>query len=85
MSRPKLTPPLTKRMILSQVNIMYDPLGLAGPFTVRPKILMRHLWANSVKLDRDDPIPEGNNQQWSAFFNELPEMNQVLQKIVLHQ
>ena len=38
----KLTPPLTKRMILSQVNSMYDPPGLAGPFTVRAKILMRH-------------------------------------------
>lgn len=73
----KLTPPLTKRMILSQVNSMYDPLGLAGPFTVRAKILMRHLWANSEKLDWDDPIPEDNKQQWSAFFNELPEMNQV--------
>lgn len=38
---------------------------------------MRHLWANSEKLDWDDPIPEDNNQQWSAFFNELPEMNQI--------
>ena len=56
---------------------MYDPLGLAGPFTVRDKILMRHLWANSVKLDWDDPISEDNKQQWSVFFNELPEMNQV--------
>ena len=73
----KLTPPLTKRMILSQVNSMYDPLGLAGPFTVWAKILMRHLWATSEKLDWDDPIPEDNKQQWSAFFNELPEMNQV--------
>ncbi|XP_066016122.1 uncharacterized protein [Pocillopora verrucosa] len=73
----KLTPPLTKRMISSQVNSMYDPLGLAGPFTVLAKILMRHLWATSEKLDWDDPIPEDNKQQWSAFFNELPEMNQV--------
>ena len=35
---------LTKRMLLSQINSVYDPLGLAGPFTVRAKILMRHLW-----------------------------------------
>ena len=27
--------PLTKRMILSQINSIYDPLGLVGPFTVR--------------------------------------------------
>ena len=73
----KLTPPLTRRMILSQVNSMYDPLGLAGPFTVWAKILMRHLWANSEKVDWDDRIPEDNKQQWSAFFNELPKMNQV--------
>ena len=73
----KLTLPLTKQMILSQVNSMYDPLGLAGPFTVRAEILLRHLWANSEKLDWDDSIPEDNKQQWSAFFNELPEVNQV--------
>lgn len=64
-------------MILSQVNGMYDPLGLTGPFTVRAKILTRHLWAKSEKLDWDGPIPEDNKQLWSAFFHELPEMNQV--------
>ena len=58
-------------------NNMYDPQGLTGPFTVRAKIVMRHLLANSEKLGWDDPIPEDNKQQWSAFFNELPEMNQV--------
>ena len=34
---------LTKRIILSQINSVYDPLGLAGPFTVRAKILLRRL------------------------------------------
>ena len=38
---------------------------------------MRHLWGTSEKLDWDDPIPEDDKQQWSAFFNELPEMDQV--------
>ena len=64
-------------MILSQVNSMYDLLGLAGPFTVQAKILMQHLWANSEKFDRDDLIPEENKQHWSAFFNALFEINQV--------
>ena len=40
---------LTKRMILSQVNSIYDPLGLAGPYTVRAKILMRKLWTHETK------------------------------------
>ena len=35
---------LTKRKILSQINSVYDRLGLAGPFTVRANIMMRQLW-----------------------------------------
>ena len=46
----------TKRIILSQVNSIYDSLGLAGPFTVGAKIL-RQLWGMEEKLNWDDPIP----------------------------
>ena len=49
---------LTKRMILSQINSVYDPLGLAGPFTVRTKIMMRQLWASETKLDWGESVPE---------------------------
>ena len=42
---------LTKRMLLSQINSVYDPLGLAGPFTVRAKTLLLHLWGSERKLD----------------------------------
>ena len=54
----------TKRIILSQVNSIYDPLGLAGPFTVRAKILMRELWGIENKLGWDDPTPERYKQHW---------------------
>jgi len=53
---------LTKRQILSQINSVYDPLGLIGPFTIRANILMRYLWACEPNLDWDDPIPEENQQ-----------------------
>ena len=68
---------LTKRMILSQINSVYDPLGLAGPFTVRAKILMRHLWGSDQKLDWDDPIPEENRENWVTFFKDLQDMDQI--------
>ena len=61
---------LTKRMILSQLNSIYDPLGLAGPYTVRAKILMRKLWTYETKLDWDDPIPEEYGREWMTFFND---------------
>lgn len=71
---------LTKCMILSQVNSIYDPLGLAGPYTVRAKILMRKLWTYETKLDWDDPIPEEYGREWMTFFDDLPEMEKITVK-----
>ena len=68
---------LTKRIILSQVNSVYDPLGLASPLTVRTKILMRRLWINHPKLEWDDPIPEEDHQNWAYFFQDLSEMEKI--------
>ena len=42
---------LTKKMLLSQINSVYNPLGPAGLFTVRAKILLLHLWGSERKLD----------------------------------
>ena len=68
---------LTKRMILSQINSVYDPLGLAGPFTVRAKIAMRQLWASDPKPDWDDPISNEHREDWIKFFLDLFDMNDV--------
>ena len=68
---------LTKRIILSQVNSIYDPLGLAGPFTVRAKLMMRKIWASHNELGWDDPIPEDHKNKWKAFFEDLLEMKHV--------
>ena len=67
----------TKRIILSQVNSIYDPLGLAGPFTIRAKILMRQLWGIEEKLHWDDPIPDKYKREWMQFCQDLIEMNNV--------
>ena len=68
---PKAIPSqLTKRIILSQVNSIYDPLGLAGPFTVRAK-MMRKIWASNNDLGWDDPIPEDHKNKWRVFFEDL--------------
>lgn len=76
---PTLIPQvLTKRMVLSQINGIYDPLGLATPFTVRAKMLMRKLWLGGAKsLDWDDPMPEVMRDEWIQFFVELFEMEKV--------
>ena len=35
---------LSKRMMLPHINGLYYPLGLAIPFTLQTKLLMRRLW-----------------------------------------
>ena len=35
---------ITKRMVLSKVNSIYDSLGLLSPFTIMAKILLKKLW-----------------------------------------
>ena len=60
---------LTKRQILSQVNGIYDPLGLISPFTVKAKIMLRKLWAQDQKFGWDEPIPSSFRQEWITFFS----------------
>ena len=40
---------LIKRMVLSQVNGIYDPLDFVSPFTVKAKILLKKLWSGNAK------------------------------------
>ena len=65
-------------MILSQINSIYDPLGLAGPFTVRAKIMMRKLWMSEAeRLDWDDPVSDECRAEWNTFFSDLFIMNNI--------
>lgn len=54
---------LTKRIILSRINSIFDQMGLAGFFTVRAKILIRQLWAKKQQLDWDVPIQVEHKQK----------------------
>ena len=59
------------------MNSIYDPLGLAGPFTVRAKILMRELWGIENKLGWAEAIPERYRQYWKQFSQDMVEMNNI--------
>ena len=59
------------------MNSIYDPLGLAGPFTVRAKILMRELWGIENKLGRDDGIPERYKRYWKQSCLDMLGMSNI--------
>ena len=63
---------LTRRMILAQVNRMYDPLGFISPFVVRAKIMTRKLWVSEPELGWDDPLPDSLKEDWTKYLKEVP-------------
>ena len=48
---------LTKRVILSEVAKIFDPLGLLGPITLHRRILIQFLW--KLQLTWDELLSEG--------------------------
>ena len=71
---PELSSKVSKRMVLSAANKIYDPLGLITPFTVRLKILMRSIWANEPKIGWDDQIPAHILETWRGIVQEMKEI-----------
>ncbi|KAJ8019238.1 hypothetical protein HOLleu_42307 [Holothuria leucospilota] len=66
---------LTKRICLSKINSVYDPLGLLTPVTVRAKILLRKLWG--AKLEWDEPISDTARSGWVELFEDLSNSSQL--------
>ena len=67
----------TKRVALSIVNGIYDPLGLVAPVTAGGKTLLHALTSMEPKLGWDDPIPECYQSKWNTFLNELASLKKL--------
>ncbi|XP_063603426.1 uncharacterized protein LOC134779294 [Penaeus indicus] len=72
---------LTRRMILSQIASIYDPLGFAVPVLLKAKILMRLLISKGESKDGgikwDDPLDISTVREWKMFFKELYELEKL--------
>lgn len=77
---------LTRRMILSQVASIYDPLGLVLPVTLKAKIMMRTLISREDTHGRmtdkgsmgwDEPLLKEDAKHWKEFFCELFDMEHL--------
>ena len=56
---------LTKRTLLSQVSLLFDPLGIISPITIRGKILIQEAWKE--RLDWDTVLPEYYSLEWGKI------------------
>ncbi|XP_061709504.1 uncharacterized protein LOC133519514 [Cydia pomonella] len=60
---------VTKRIILSHISQIYDPLGLLSPTIMLAKVLLKRLWL--LKLDWDDEVPSDVMRTWNDFTRAL--------------
>lgn len=72
---PILSSRVTKRIILSQIATLFDPLGLLGPVIIRAKILMQTLW--KLELEWDESVPTDIYSAWQTYTNELQQLHDI--------
>ena len=70
---------LTRRMVLSQVARLFDPLGLLAPFLLKAKILMRKSFTDSKGTSSkwDEQLSTKHYQEWKQFFRELLNVEKI--------
>lgn len=64
---------VTKRIILSGISRIFDPLGLLSASTILIKMLMQHLWLE--RLDWDQSVPLDICTKWLSFRDQLCELS----------
>ena len=77
--------PFTRRGVLSVINSIYDPLGLAIPVTLPGRLLLRQLTAtgsesgdNDSLLGWDDPLPHSLRKKWQNWKDTLGDLQDIL-------
>ena len=70
------TRPVTKRQVVATIARLFDPLGLAAPFTLQAKLLVQRLWANG--LGWDEELTEPEQRVWEIWAAELSRLQDLV-------
>ncbi|XP_033109616.1 uncharacterized protein LOC117110895 [Anneissia japonica] len=66
---------LTKRTVLSEISKIFNPIGFAGAFLIRAKIMVQRLWAAGVGWD--DELDSEETSNWFKFFAEMKSLHGI--------
>lgn len=66
---------ITKRVILSEISKLFDPLGLLGPIIVVAKLILQDLWKSGAHWD--ESVPQATYTRWSTLKSQLLELNRL--------
>ena len=67
--------PVTKRLVLSRVSSLYDPLGLIGPVVMLGKLLFQE--AVRLKLSWDAEVPPTLSDRWTNWLQTLYDIHKL--------
>ena len=65
----------TKRGVLRRVSMIFDPLGIVAPFTLRAKVLVQRLW--SLKYEWDERLRGRELIDFRSWMSELSCLDNV--------
>ncbi|XP_045505896.1 uncharacterized protein LOC123702247 [Colias croceus] len=60
---------ITKRMLLSDISKLFDPIGWLSPLSTKLKIIFQQVWA--AHIEWDDQIPEEIYKEWIKVRNDI--------------
>ena len=66
---------LTRRVILSDVSSLYNPMGFVAPFVLPAKRLLQQLCKDKVGWDEE--IPQEMLEAWERWLNDLPKLVKI--------
>ncbi|XP_065075305.1 uncharacterized protein LOC135699059 [Ochlerotatus camptorhynchus] len=67
--------PITKRLVLSEMSRLFDPMGLVGAAIVSAKIFLQALW--SEKFNWNDTLPEEYQKWWKLYRFEIETLSML--------
>ena len=65
----------TKRLILSRISKLFDPLGLLGPVILKAKLMIQILWKAGVSWD--ESVPFEVNTMWNEYQKQLSTLRNI--------
>lgn len=66
---------VTKRVILSFISQLFDPLGLVSPTIVVGKIIMQNIW--QLGIGWDESLPLDLLTLWNQFREDMKLINEI--------
>lgn len=67
---------VTKRVVLSSIAKIFDPLGILSPIFTALKIMFQSLC--KVQVDWDSPLDENSTSHWKALLKDMQRLSRIL-------